>query len=402
MFSNKKKINTDQEAINDLLSRGVVEIVDKPTLEKLLLSGSPLRIKLGIDPTSPNIHLGRAVVLRKLRAFQDLGHTVVFIVGDFTGVIGDTSDKDSERPMLTQEDIKANIKGYFKQAGLVIDLKKAETYYNSSWLSKLTYREIGEQANKFSVSDFIARENIKRRLDAGTRVSLREVLYPLMQGYDSVAIRADVELGGTDQKFNLLAGRRMQDGYKQRPQQIMTTRLLMGLDGRKMSSSWGNGINLTDDAKTMYGKVMSVRDELIWDYFELATDTPLSEIGLMRQEVENGENPMKAKKILAKTITTLYHGEAEALKEEEQFGKAFSNKEAPDDVVSVEFKEGTLLSDILTSSGTVVSKSDFQRLIKAGAVEELTVGVVEDVKAEAHENIYRIGKHRFVKLVKGK
>src|SRR3989338_4963827 len=237
-------ISTDSKKLQDLLTRGVHEIIGRETLENKLASGNTLCVKLGIDPTSPNLHLGRSIPLLKLRDFQELGHKIVFIIGDFTGVIGDTSDKESERPMLAKDVVAENMRQYAKQAGKIIDLEKCEVRYNSEWLGKLTYAEIGDQADAFSVAEFIARENIRRRLDAGTRVSLREMLYPLMQGYDSVAIDADVEVGGTDQRFNLFAGRVLQEKYKKEPQAIMTNPLVAGTDGRKMSSSWGNTVNI--------------------------------------------------------------------------------------------------------------------------------------------------------------
>jgi len=249
-----KTIDTNPKKIDEILTRGVSEVIDKENLKKRLLSGKRLCIKLGIDPTSPHIHIGRAVVLLKLKDFQDLGHKIVFIVGDSTGVIGDTSDKESERPMLSHKEVVQNAQSYIKQMGKVLNLKNVETHYNSEWLLKLNYNDIGAQADYFSVSDFIARENIKKRLHEGKRVSLREVLYPLMQGYDSVAIKADVELGGTDQRFNLLAGRKLQPHFNQTPQDILMVNLIMGTDGRKMSSSWGNTINITDEAEDMYGK----------------------------------------------------------------------------------------------------------------------------------------------------
>src|SRR3990167_7492449 len=245
----------------EILTRGVSEVIGQKDLESKLASRTKLRVKLGIDPTSPDLHLGRSVPLLKMRDFQKLGHKAVMIVGDFTGVIGDTSDKDSERPMLDHLVIEENKKNYFTQVGKIIDLDQAELRYNSEWLESLTYREIGEHADQFSVADFIARENIKRRLDSGKRVSLREVLYPLMQGYESVAVNSDVELGGVDQRFNLLAGRTLQEHFKQEPQHVvMTTFPVEGTDGRKMSSSWGNTINFNDIPSDMYGKIMSVRD----------------------------------------------------------------------------------------------------------------------------------------------
>ncbi len=257
--------------IQDILTRSVDNVVDKEHLEARLKSGDKLRVKLGIDPTSPYLHIGRAIPLLKLCHFQELGHQIIFLIGDFTAVIGDTSDKDAERPMLSKDVVQENLRTYLDQARKVIDVDQAEIVYNSEWLSKLSYEEVGEQAEVFSVNDFISRSNIKDRLDKGGRVSLREMLYPLMQGYDSVAVKADVELGGADQWFNLLAGRKLQKQYAQEPQDIVTTVLLEGLDGRKMSSSFGNTINLTDKPKEMFGKVMSLRDELIGLYFEHAT-----------------------------------------------------------------------------------------------------------------------------------
>ena len=273
--------------VEELLSRGVIEVIDRKNLEEKLQSGKKLRIKLGIDPTSPNIHIGRAIPLLKLRAFQDMGHTAVFIVGDFTGMIGDTSDKDSERPMLSKGQVQENMRTYLDQAFKILDKNKTETYYNSRWLEKLGYLEVSNMANLFSVHEFTSREVIARRLDTGQRVSAVEMFYPLMQGYDSVAVKADVELGGTDQRYNLLAGRKIQPLYNQEPQDIMMTELLEGTDGRKMSSSWGNVIPITDEANDMFGKVMSINDELIKKYFELCTMVPMDEV----EEIALREKP---------------------------------------------------------------------------------------------------------------
>ena len=266
----------DQEKINQILTRGVDEVIDKENLEKKLKSGKKLRIKLGIDPTSPNLHLGRAIPLLKLKDFQEAGHKIVLIIGDFTGLIGDTSDKEAERPMLDSKTIKQNMKTYVAQAGKIIDIKKCEVRYNSEWLGKLDYYEIGKQADQFSLNEFISRENIKKRLDEGKRISLRELLYPLMQGYDSVAVKADVEIGGTDQRFNLLAVRELQRFYKQAPQDIITNPLIEGLDGRKMSSSWENTVNLLDEPNEMFGKIMSLKDEYIIRYFKFCTRIDLA------------------------------------------------------------------------------------------------------------------------------
>src|SRR3989338_4724341 len=291
--------------IRDLLTRAVSEIIDQGHLAKQLASGKKLRVKLGIDPTSPNLHIGRAVVLWKLRQFQELGHHVIFIVGDGTGVIGDTSDKETERPIMTREQLTQNMKTYAEQAFKILDKNKTEVRFNSEWLSKLGFFEIGEIADLFSWHEFSAREVIARRVRAGKRISLREVLYPIMQGYDSVAVKADVELGGTDQRFNLLAGRTIQPLYKQSPQDIVITNLMEGADGRKMSSSWCNVINITDEPNDIFGKVMSIHDSLIKKYFVLATRVPLGEVD---EIIRPNANPRDQKLILAEEITKLYHG----------------------------------------------------------------------------------------------
>ncbi|MDP4020793.1 MAG: tyrosine--tRNA ligase, partial [Candidatus Adlerbacteria bacterium] len=335
LFSRTSTVNTDEKLIDELLTRGVAEVVGKDELRRKLVSGQRLRVKLGIDPTSPNLHLGRSVPLLKMQDFQKLGHHVVLIVGDFTGVIGDTSDKDSERPMLQKDTIEKNKKNYFEQIGKLIDIQTAELRYNSEWLEPLTYREIGEHADQFSVSDFIARDNVRRRLDEGKRVSLREVLYPLMQGYDSVAVKADVELGGVDQRFNLLAGRTLQEHFGQPPQQVvMTTFPIEGPDGRKMSSSWGNTINFNDSPETMYGRIMSIRDELVEKYFTLLTRVSVPEV----QEILRG-HPRDAKKRLAKEIVTLYHGPDAAEKAAAGFMK-------PDDAPTIEVARGKKVRDL--------------------------------------------------------
>ncbi|MBX4195780.1 tyrosine--tRNA ligase [Candidatus Parcubacteria bacterium] len=369
--------------VRELLSRGVSEIIGKESLEKKLSSGEKLRVKLGIDPTSPDLHLGRSIPLLKLADFQKLGHQVVFIVGDFTAVIGDTSDKDAERPMMTREEIEENKKSYFDQVGKLIDLDKAELRYNSEWLEGLTYREIGEQADQFSVADFIARDNIRRRLDAGKRVSLREVLYPLLQGYDSVAVEADVELGGTDQRFNLLAGRTLQEKYGQEPQSVVIGPLIDGLDGRKMSSSWGNTIKLNAKPSDMYGQIMSMSDDLVRTYFTLTTRVPLEEV----EKILTG-HPKEAKMRLAREVVTIYHGESEAREAEDGFEKTFSKGEIPKDIPTAKASKDTPLVEILIKEGLIKSKTEYNRLDKAGAIEEIESGV------------YRVGKHRFIKIEK--
>lgn len=385
---------TDPEKIDALLMRGVAEVIGGERLRERLLAGECLRVKLGVDPTSPNLHLGRSVPLLKLRDFQELGHTVIFLVGDFTGTIGDTSDKESERPMLSQETVDANKETYFAQVGKLINLEKAELRYNSEWLGSLTYGDICLQADAFSVADFIARENIKKRLDAGTRVSLREVLYPLMQGYDSVALKADVELGGTDQRFNLLAGRALEEKAGMEPQAVIMNPLVAGLDGRKMSSSWGNTINFTDEPHDMFGKIMSARDELTRTYFEAFTRVPLPTI-----EAAMALHPKEAKARLAHEIVRMYHGEAQAQKAEADFENTFARSEFPDDAAEIHAREGEALGDALVRAGIVSSKNDWRRLVESGAVSIHGGEKISDSAVPARAGNYRIGKHRFVRVV---
>lgn len=393
------KIITDIKKIDEILTRGVEEAIDKESLKEKLLSGRQLRIKLGIDPTSPNLHLGRSIPLLKLRDFQNLGHKVIFIVGDFTGIIGDTSDKDSERPMLAEKTIKENLKNYKKQVGKIIDLKKCEFYQNSKWLKKLGYKDVGEHANIFSLHQFISRENIAKRLKEGKRISLREVLYPLMQGYDSIAVKADVELGGTDQKFNLLAGRDMQKDVNQKPQDILTTKLISGLDGRKMSSSWGNTINLLDNPDNMFGKVMSMTDNLIAEYFELVTRVPIEKVSEYKKRLSGGENPKNIKLELASEIVRMYHGEKAAEEARENWENTFSRKEIPKDIKEIKTKKGAKFSEVLVSEKLLPSKSEFTRRLKAGAIKNLETDetIKEDLGIKKNMTI-KFGKKDFVKI----
>ncbi len=394
--------NDTEETRHELLTRGVEEVIGQQELEQKLLSGKKLRVKLGIDPTSPHLHLGRSVPLLKLRDFQMLGHTIVFIVGDFTGVIGDTSDKESERPMLSTEQITTNKERYFEQVGKLIDLERAEFRYNSEWLSKLTYGEIGMQADQFSVADFIARDNIKKRLNHGKRVSLREVLYPLMQGYDSVVVEADIEVGGTDQRFNLLAGRTLQAHAGQVPQSIITNPLIPGLDGRKMSSSWGNTINLDDAPEDMYGKVMRLRDELVVTYFTLCTRISLAEVATFSADIERGSlHPRDLKMRLAREIVSLYHGNAAAQDAEDHFIAVFQNKETPTEAEEITANAGELVREVLVRNAVLTSNSEWRRLIAGNGVFDLDRG--ESVTAPdlvvKETVLLRLGKRRFVRII---
>ncbi len=397
IFYKPMKIDTNPEKIEALLTRGVEEVIHKEQLRESLLKGVQLRIKLGIDPTSPNLHLGRSIPILKLRDFQELGHQIVFIVGDFTGIIGDTSDKESERPMLTRDEVEENKKTYLTQVGKILDMSAVEFRYNSEWLENLTYREIGEHADLFSVADFIARDNIKRRLDTGKRVSLREMLYPLMQGYDSVAIHADVEIGGTDQRFNLLAGRTLQPHFGQAPQHILMNPLINGTDGRKMSSSWGNTVNLLATPEDMFGKVMSMRDAEIETYFMMCTRLPISEVLEMVAEIERGANPRDSKLRLAYEITRMYHGEDGAKEGETYFKETFQQKQVPEDILEI---RGDFVEELIRTE-VVASKAALRRLLEAGGVRNAETGekLSEFPTTFSEPLVLKIGKRRFVKLV---
>lgn len=392
-----------ENKIEEILTRGVAEVIDRENLKKKLLSGEKLRVKLGIDPTSPNLHLGRAVALLKMKDLQDLGHQAVLIIGDTTGVIGDTSDKESERPMLSGEKVRKNMQSYKDQAGKILDMAKVEFHYNSEWLLKLNYNDIGEHADQFSLHEFNARENIKKRLDSGARISLREILYPLMQGYDSVAIKADLELGGTDQRFNLLAGRELQKHFKQDPQDILMVNLIEGADGRKMSSSWGNTVNILDEPNDMFGKIMSLPDNLIVKYFIHCTRAPMENIKQMEKEMQSGKlNPRDAKLDLAYEITKIYHNEDEAKKAREYFVNTFSKRETPADIAEVEINaEAISLVDFIVLSGNAKSKGDARRKIEQGGVE-IGGEKITDAKTILDKNFggktAKIGKIGFVKI----
>ncbi len=394
-------IDTSQKSIEAVLSRGVEDVFVRSALEEKLASGNVLRIKLGIDPTSAHIHLGRAITLRKLRDFQKLGHTPVFIVGDFTAQVGDPSDKLSKRPMLTVQQITENLKTYKEQVATCIDLSKAEFHFNSEWLSKLTFTDVAELAESFSVQQMTARRNFSERIDKGEEISLRELLYPLMQGYDSVAIKADVEIGGFDQLFNVKAGRVVQRHYGLPEQDVLVTQMLVGTDGRKMSSSWGNIIAITDQPTNMFGKVMSLVDDLIVQYFTLCTDRTLEEVKGFETQLASDINPRDVKLVLAHDIVTLYHGAQAADEAQRQFIETFSKGTIPTDIPEHAVAASKPISDILVSIKVLPSKSAWARLIKEGAVTDLETGMpITDIHEVAQKTRrLRIGKRAFIRLI---
>lgn len=398
----KSQVITDPLKIEKLLTLNVEEVFVKDNLRETLLSGKRLKIKLGFDPTGSKIHIGRAIVLRKLREFQDLGHEITFLVGDFTARIGDPSDKLEKRPMLDSKRIAENLRDYKRQVGMIVDLSKANFVYNNDWLSKLKFDEIAELAESFTVSQMIARRNFKDRLDKGDEISLREFLYPLMQGYDSYVLKADVEIGGFDQLFNLKAGRIVQKHYGMREQNVIATIMLEGTDGRKMSTSWGNVINTTDDAQQMYGKTMAVRDDLIVKYLKACTNVSDEKISGVEKDLANpSKNPRDAKMFLARELVKVYHSEADAMKAEENFVKTFQNKEGiPDDTETVRVESGKLLSDLLVEKQIVPSKTEFRRLVEAGAIK---FAEGEDKITDPNYKIekavqLKIGKKKFIKI----
>ncbi len=393
------KVIVDEKKIDEILNRGVEDIIVKEELKKLLLSGKQLRIKLGVDPTGPKIHLGRAIPLRKLREFQKLGHQVIFIVGDFTAQVGDASDKSEKRPMLTRAQIDENLKDYKSQVSKILDIEKTEFVYNSTWLSKLSFEEVTKLAECFTVQQMLARRNFKDRYEAGVEISLREFLYPMMQGYDSVAVKADIELGGFDQLFNLKAGRIMQEYFGQPKQGVMTCQMLEGTDGRKMSSSWNNIVAIVDDPETMFGKIMALHDDLIIKYFVLCTDLGLEEIQKIEITMKEGGNPKESKMRLASEIVRQYHKEKDALFARDSWVKAFEQGGVPETVPEIIIKGDKELGTVLVEEKIVTSKTDWRRLIEEGAVTDVEKGTVADPKVLCYNGTFKIGKKRFVRII---
>lgn len=397
-------VKVDQQQIKEWLTRGVTNYLEAEHLEQQLSSGKQLRVKFGIDPTSDKIHLGRAVPFWKLKQLQDWGHQIVLIIGDFTARIGDASDKDSERPMLSKEQVEHNLTNYIEQISKILDISKVEIRYNSEWLNNLSFDTVTEIANIFSVNEMLDRDNFSQRHQNHTRISLREFLYPLIQGYDSVIVKSDLELGGNDQYFNLIAGRKVQKYYNQAPQDIVTFELLLGIDGRKMSSSWGNGIYITDTSNEMFTKVMAIKDEFILDYFRLATNISYSDIEQYENQLKKGDNPRDIKIKLAMAIVSLYYGLDEANKAKLYFEQLFSKQEIPEDIPTISASEidNYRLSAIL-SQVFLISNSEAKRAIQDGGVK-VNNEILTDVFYELDFNIkseYIIqkGKKHIVKII---
>ncbi len=363
-------------------------------------TGQPLRIKLGLDPTAPDIHIGHTVVLNKMRQLQDLGHTVIFLIGDFTSMIGDPSGRNATRPPLTREQIEANAQTYYQQASLVLDPAKTEIRYNSEWSDALGTRGLIQLSAKYTLARLLERDDFTKRYKAGTPISIHELLYPLMQGYDSVALKSDLELGGTDQKFNLLVGRALQQEYGQEPQCILTMPLLEGLDGiEKMSKSKNNYIGITEPANSMFAKVLSISDDAMWKWFTLLSFRPEPEIAALKREVEAGRNPKDAKVMLAKEITTRFHSAAAADEAEADFQRRAAGG-VPDQIADVTLAGAPMpIGALLKAAGLVPSTSEGLRMVEQGGVR-IDGGVVSDkgLKVAAGTVVVQVGKRKFARV----
>ena len=393
-----------QEDVLASLLRGTDEVLVKQELIKKLEEGRPLRVKAGFDPTAPDLHLGHTVLINKLKQFQDYGHEILFLIGDFTGMIGDPTGKNVTRKPLTREEVLENAKTYQEQVFKILDPSKTQVMFNSSWMNAMSPAELIQLAAKHTVARMLERDDFSKRFKSGQSIAIHEFLYPLIQGYDSVAMRADVELGGTDQKFNLLVGRQLQEVYGQKPQVVITMPILEGLDGvQKMSKSLNNYIGIADAADDMFGKLMSISDELMWRYFELLSFRPMTEIKQWMQECEQGANPRNYKVKLAQEIIERFHDAASAIKALENFEARFQRGAIPDEMDELELscEAGSYcIANVLKDAGLVGSTSEAIRMINQGAVK-IDGEKVSDPKldiAAGTVNVYQVGKRKFARI----
>ncbi len=395
----------------DVIKRGVAEIIPEDDLvrklQRSIKTKKPLRVKLGCDPSRPDLHLGHSVVLRKLRQFQDLGHEAILIIGDFTGMIGDPSGRSKTRPSLTLEETRQNGQSYFEQATKILSSKKVRMFYNSEWLAKMNFADVIRLASKYTVARMLERDDFSERYKAGEPLSIHEFLYPLAQAMDSVAIEADVELGGTDQKFNLLVGRDIQREYNLEPQVIITTPILPGTDGiEKMSKSLDNYIGINEPPREIYGKTMRIPDTLIYTYFELTTDVSNQELAEIKRQLEDKSvNPRDLKRRLARTLVTMYHGADAAHKAEEEFDRIFIEKSLPDEVEEYRLQPGNGIQTVIglmTEARLVPSKSEARRLVEQGGVSIDGERVTDSNAAlpDKPEFILKVGKRKFLKVLR--
>jgi len=377
--------------MSELLTRGVTSVTPKDLAEKKLKSGKPMRIYLGIDPTGSHLHLGHSVPLRKLQAFADAGHEVIFVIGSFTAMIGDPSGQDKMRVSLTKEEVEKNFEEYKLQAEKVLDFSKVEIRYNHEWLEKLGFEEIARLASNITVQQMLERDMFDKRMKEGNPITVTEFLYPLMVGYDSVVLDVDCEIGGNDQLFNMLAGRKLQKAYGKRDKFVLTTKLIEGTDGRKMSKTYDNCIYLDDEPNDMFGKAMRIADNLMETYFECCTDVSASEV----KTILSGE-PRAAKIQLAREIVTLYHS-ADAADAAEKYYNEAAAGDVPSDAPEVKAKKGTLLIDFLVEQNLVKSKSEARRLIEQGGIK-MGDTVIDSLDTVVAEGEYKIGKRKFIKI----
>lgn len=396
--------NLDWQAAFAEIKRGADEILLEEELIARLKEGKPLKIKAGFDPTAPDLHLGHTVLINKLRAFQQLGHTVIFLIGDFTGMIGDPTGKNVTRKPLTKDDVLANAETYKQQVFKILDPEKTEIRFNSEWMDQLGAAGMIKLAAKQTVARMLERDDFKKRYANGQPIAIHEFIYPLAQGWDSVALESDVELGGTDQRFNLLMGRELQKDQGQRPQTVLMMPLLEGLDGvQKMSKSLGNYIGITDTPNEMFGKVMSVSDELMWRYYDLLSFRPLDDIAALKKQVADGSNPRDAKVTLAKEIIARFHSEAEAEAAYQDFVQRFSKNAIPDDMQEASLTlpaDGLPIANLLKEAGLVASTSEALRMIKQGAVK-INGEKVSDkglVVNQSGKAVYQVGKRKFARI----
>lgn len=388
----------------DELRRGTDDIVPEEDLRTRLREGRPLRIKAGFDPTAPDLHLGHTVLINKMRQFQELGHEVIFLIGDFTGMIGDPSGRSATRPALTPEDVSRNAETYASQIFRILDPERTRIEFNSRWMSRMTAADLIGLAARHTVARMLERDDFHKRYESGKPIAIHEFLYPLVQGYDSVALQADVELGGTDQKFNLLVGRQLQQSFGLVPQVVMTMPLLEGLDGvNKMSKSLGNYVGITEPPEDMFGKLMSISDELMWRYFDLLSFRPVAGISRLREEVAAGANPRDIKMVLASELVARFHDTAAAQAAQAAFIRRFSNRELPEDLalITVHARDGRLgLAHVLREAQLVTSTSEALRLIRQGAVridgERAEDGRREISSGSTH--VYQVGKRRVARI----
>ena len=383
-----------------IIQRGTDEILPLDELKTKLKKNKPLRIKLGMDPTAPDLHLGHTVVINKMKQLQDLGHEIIFLIGDFTGMIGDPTGKNVTRKPLSKEDIRENAKTYKDQIFKILDKEKTTIAFNSAWMGKMTSTEMISLASKHTVARMLERDDFSKRYKSGQAISIHEFLYPLVQGYDSVALRADMELGGSDQKFNLLVGRELQKQADMEPQVILTMPILEGLDGvQKMSKSLDNYIGIDEDPDSMFGKIMSISDELMWRYLELLSFESLETIKSWKEEVENGENPRNIKFRLADEIITRFHSSKEAKKSQQNFIDRFAKNQIPDEMDEFTFSQGLKIANLLKDSNLVNSTSEAFRMIKQGAVKMDGEKINDkDMTPNKGTSVYQVGKRKFARV----